>query len=94
MAVPSYLQTYLASYNLSGLDVEKDKQLIITEILNKGDQRAYEWLYKTYSTKEVQEIVKKPIRGMWLESSLRYWLKMFNLKLDQQEFEKSVININ
>lgn len=94
MSVPSFLQTYLASYDLSGLDVKIDKNLIITEILNKGNKEAYSWLYENYSKSDIQEVISKPTRGMWLKGILQYWLKMFNLTLNKHQFEKAELNIN
>ena len=94
MALPKFLQTYLASYDLSGLDTERDKELIITEILNKGDEKALRWLTKTYSKSDVKKIISSPIRGMWFKSTLGYWLRIFGLELAPKDFEKSVINLN
>lgn len=94
MAVPKFLQTYLASYDLSGLDVRRDRDIIITEILNKGDQEAVNWLYQNYSKQDVRNIIRKPIKGMWLKSVLQYWLKIFDLRLNDEKFNEAIININ
>ena len=40
MSILSFLQTYLASYDLSRMDTERDKEIIITEILNEQP-----WVY-------------------------------------------------
>src|SRR3972149_1171276 len=40
MALPSFLQGCLASYDLKKIDEKRDKKIIITEILNKGDDIA------------------------------------------------------
>lgn len=94
MAIPKFLQPCLASYDLSKLDARSDKRLIITEVLNKGDFKDLKWLGNTYSKKEIKEVVNSPTRGMWLRSTLSYWLRIFNLKPNNQDFEKSIININ
>lgn len=93
MALPQFLQPYLASYNLSKMDQERDKRTIITEVLNKGDDQAIEWLGKTYTKQEIKEIVSDPTRGMWLKSTLTYWLKIFGIKLPKNVFEKAIINL-
>ncbi len=94
MAVPKFLQPHLASYDLSKLNIERDKDLIVTEVLNKGDEKALKWLVGAYSKSDVRQIVSSPIRGMWLKGTLKYWLKIFNLKLNPKTFEDSVINLN
>jgi len=70
MALPKFLQPYLASYDLSELDIKKDRELIITELLNKGDSRALSWLGKTCSQKEIKEVIGEEL-GEKLISSWR-----------------------
>ena len=57
MGVPKFLQSSLASYDLSRIDVKKDKEIIITEVLNKGDGKALNWLAKNYTKNEIKLIV-------------------------------------
>ena len=94
MAIPKFLQSSLASYDVSKLDMEKDKDLIITEILNKGDENALKWITSNYSEKDVKQIISSPIKGSWLKKTLEYWLKIFDIKLDKRTFKNSVINLN
>jgi hypothetical protein len=89
--LPDLLQPYLASYNLRELSIRKDKELIITSILNKGDQKALDWLAKTYTRKEILNIVKKPKKGFWHKDVLQYWLRIFGIKLSKPDFRKSLI---
>lgn len=93
MALPKFLQPYLASYDLAKLDVKRDKKLIITQVLNKGNYPALQWLGRTYSRKEIKEAITSPTPGMWLKSTLSYWLKIFNLKLDKKTFNQAVLNL-
>ena len=94
MAVPKFLQSSLASYNLVNLDVKRDKDIIITEVLNKGDEDALAWLTKNYTKKEVKEVVENPVRGMWLKNTLGYWLKIFGINGSDKKFERAVLNLN
>ena len=93
MALPSFLQPYLASYDLKKMGRQRDKKIIITEILNKGDDTAIKWLGKNYTQEEIRAVVASPIRGMWLSEILTYWLKIFGLKLPEDVFKKAVINL-
>ena len=94
MALPSFLQGCLASYDLKKIDEKRDKKIIITEILNKGDDIAIRWLGQNYTQNEIKEAVRSPIRGMWLSSVLRYWLAIFDIKIPQDVFQKATINLN
>lgn len=94
MAIPKFLQPYLASYELSSLDIEKDKDVIITEILNKGDGKALFWLAKTYTQEELREVVSSPIRGLWMKSVLKYWQRILDINIPQDKFKKAILDLN
>ena len=91
--LPQFLQPCLASYDLRELDLKEDKRLIITQVLNKGNDEDLRWLGKNYSKKEIKETITSPIRGMWLEKVLSYWQKIFNLNLSKETFNRAVLNL-
>lgn len=94
MSVPKFLQPYVPSYNASDLSIERDKDLLITQVLNKGDDGAVKWLFKTYSAAEIRRFVRNPIRGMWHRRSLNYWEKILAVKIPDFNFELAVIELN
>ena len=94
MALPAFLQPYLASYDLKKMSQKRDKKLIITEILNKGDDVAIKWLGQNYTLEEIKAVVASPTRGMWLANVLRYWLAIFDIKLSKDNFKSALINLN
>lgn len=94
MGLPRFLQSCFPSYALASLNKTKDKKLIITQVLNYGTGREIEWLGKNYSKKEIKEVIRFPASGMWMKSVLLYWLKLFDVKLNRDNFNKAVINLN
>lgn len=88
--LPKFLQRALWSYNLKALDKEKDKRLIITQVLNYGNLRDVRWLLNQYSDKEVKEVVADPDRGLWLELVLNFWTKIYNIHLDPVTYEDAI----
>jgi hypothetical protein len=78
--IPKFIQPYLWSYDLKKIDLKKDKERIITNILNLGDRKATKWLFKQYSKEEIKEIIKNPLPGEWNEKSLNYWSFILNVK--------------
>lgn len=94
MALPQFLQPYLASYDLRYLDKNQDKKLVITEILNKGGEWALGWLGKNYSQAEIKKAVSSPTRGMWMKSTLDYWLKYFNIKIPKFNYELAILSLD
>lgn len=94
MALPIFLQPCLASYNLKHLNKKHDRQIIITEILNKGDDVAIKWLGKNYTLEEIKKVVASPTRGMWFPGILDYWLKILDVKVPKGVSERATINLS
>lgn len=94
MSVPKFLQPYVQSYDVSDLSIERDKDLLITQVLNKGDDSAVKWLFKTYSIPVIRKFVRNPTRGMWYRKSLNYWAKILDVKIPKFNFELAVIELN
>ncbi|PIP57433.1 hypothetical protein COX03_03160 [Candidatus Woesebacteria bacterium CG22_combo_CG10-13_8_21_14_all_39_10] len=92
--IPGFLQPYLASYELSNLDPQRDRKLIITEVLNKGDGKALEWLTQNYSKKDIEKVVSFPTKGMWLNTNLDYWLRIFDAKISKTDYKNAIINFS
>lgn len=94
MALPNFLQPSLASYDLSKMDKKRDKETIITDVLNKGDGQDLEWLCKTYTKKEISAVVASPRRGMWFKEILTYWQKILDVKIPRFKRELAYINMD
>lgn len=94
MSVPSYLQSSLWSYDLSTLDLHKDARLIITQVLNYGDERQLRWLFATYDAETIREVLLRPSRGVWIREKLRKWLARFHLMTDPLLFESAVMDLH
>ncbi len=95
MSVPSFLQPYLASYDLTKLNKDDPNVTveIITNILNLGDNNAVRWLFDNYTLSEIRNVVKNPKRGVWNEESFNYWKNI--LKLDDiHGYDSAILNIN
>lgn len=93
MKIPKFLQSVLWSYELDQLDLEEDKNIIITQILNCGDWQDLKWLLSVYSENDIREVVANPRRGTWFPKALNFWLTMFDLKLPKEVIEKAVIKL-
>ncbi|MEK7525846.1 MAG: hypothetical protein AAB546_00005 [Patescibacteria group bacterium] len=94
--VPNFLQPYLASYNLTKLDISDpgvDRE-IITEVLNRGDKKAVRWVFSKFSNPIIKSAIKNPAPGTWLESSLSYWQKILGVSLSDKKFREGVLNLN
>jgi len=67
MGLPKFLQPCFPSWDVKNLNKVKDKKLIITQILNYGTEKDLEWLTKAYSKKDLEQVISKPSKGVWLK---------------------------
>jgi hypothetical protein len=76
MKISNFLKPFLWSYNLKKLDLEKNKEKIIFNILNFGNKKATDWLFKFYSKKEIIKIFNKTKINLW-QKNLIIFGKLF-----------------
>jgi hypothetical protein len=77
MKIPNFLRPFLWSYDLKKLDLEENKEKIIFNILNFGNKKATDWLFKVYSKKEIIQIFKKIKPRLWQRRSYNFWKIIF-----------------
>jgi hypothetical protein len=92
--LPEFLKPYFWSYDLDKLDKEKNYKLIITQVLNYGDELAEKWINNNYPQDVIREVVTHPTRGMWWRDKLRRWLNYFGAEIDPMFFEAAIWEIN
>ena len=78
--IPSYIHPFLWSYNISQLDLSRDKKRIITNVLNLGTFEATRWLFKTYSHNDLENAIINPLPGEWSKKSLNFWSLVLDIK--------------
>ena len=78
--IPSYIHPFLWSYDVSKMDLNKNKKRIITNVLNLGTARATDWLFETYNKKDIKSAITNPFPGEWNKKSLNFWSVVLNVK--------------
>lgn len=91
--LPGFLQSVLWSYDLKQMDLEEDKEIIITQVLNYGDWKDLKWLYSVYSEDDIKEVVSHPRRGLWFEKVLNFWEIMLGIRLPKKVRQKAIFRI-
>ena len=96
MPLPKFLESFLPSYDISQMDLRDlyDKKLIIEAVLNRGTTKEIKWLFRTYSLREIKNVLKNPSRGCWDERVLNYWLNIFGVKLPPIIYEMAILDLN
>ena len=78
--IMDFWKPFLWSYDVDKMDIEKDKERIITNVLNSGTHEATKLLFKVYPVKEVSKVLKNPLPGEWNKKSLNFWSLMLRIK--------------
>lgn len=79
MTFPPAVRACLWSYDIGALDLERDKTLIITNVLNHGTKEATDWLFAQYASPLVSSVIQKPLSGRWDKKSLALWSLIFGV---------------
>ena len=74
---PRSVATCLWSYDQDAIDLRRDKDVIIFQVLNYGTMEAVDWLFSTYSKTEILDAFVKTIASAWFKRSLVFWETMF-----------------
>ena len=83
MNIPRELQGILWSRDVSNLDLEKDKNYIIHQVLMYGTLKQIEWLKSVYSKEEIEkEFAEKP-RKLYTKSGFNF-IKNYILGISKQ----------
>jgi len=92
--IPKKMKWLFWSYNINSLNLKKDKDYIITQALNYGTWEDVQWLFRVYPEREIVKVIKIPSRGLWFEKVLNFWLKIFNIKLKKNIYQKALIALH
>jgi hypothetical protein len=92
--IPKFLKSVFWSYNIEDLDLKRDKELIITQVLNHGDWQKLKWLYSVYSDKDIKKVVSHPRRGLWFERTLNFWETVLNIHIPKKIRQKAIFNLH
>ena len=85
ITVPQSMRPFLWSYDMTRIDMVKDKKRIITNILNLGTKEATDWLFSAFDKKDICEAVLNPLPGEWSKKSLHFWAFALGVKAGSTE---------
>lgn len=91
--LPKSFQRILWSYDIDKMDIKEDKKEIITQTLNYGRWEDLNLLYKLYPEEDIKEVISHPRRGVWFEKVLNFWTRMYNIKLEEDVYERAIFRL-
>lgn len=91
--LPKAFQRILWSYEIKKMDIERDKKEIITMVLNYGTWDDLKLLQKIYTEDDIKKIISRPQRGVWFEKVLNFWIKLLDVRIDEDTYEKAILRM-
>ena len=91
--IPKKMKWLFWSYDINSLNLKNDKDYIITHALNYGVWEDIKWLFRVYPEREIVKVIENPSRGLWFEKVLNFWVKIFDIKLKKNIYQKALINL-
>ncbi len=71
--IPQAVKNCLWSYEVDKLDLKENRNLIVFNVLNFGNEEAVNWLFENYDESEIISIAKITPKTAWSPKSLNYW---------------------
>ncbi len=78
--IPKLVHPFLWSYDISKLDMERDKKRIITNVLNAGTTQATDWLFSVFKKEDILATIRNPLPGEWNKKSLHFWALVLDIQ--------------
>jgi len=88
--IPKKMKWLFWSYDINSLDLEIDKDYIISQVLNYGTWEDLKWLFKVYRKRDIKNIVKNPKRGIWFKKVLNFWTTIFDISLKKNILKRAI----
>ncbi|MDO8570255.1 MAG: hypothetical protein Q7R97_01570 [Candidatus Daviesbacteria bacterium] len=79
--LPAFLEKYFWDVKFNEIDPEENAQYVIARILQKGDEKAINWLFKNYSKELIKEVVV--VRRGFSPKTANFWASL--LKIDKRK---------
>jgi hypothetical protein len=77
---PKFIEPYLWFSDTKTIDLKKDYIRIILNVLNIGDKKATDWLFKQYSKTRIKQVILSyGAKGELSDKSLNYWTLLLNI---------------
>jgi len=92
--IPENVAPCLWSYDIDNIDLKKDKEIIITQVLNYGDADRIKWLYSVYTQEDIKKVVLDPRRGRWFEKVLNFWEVILKIKVPEEKKERAIFKLD
>jgi hypothetical protein len=84
--LPQGVAKYLWSSDLSRINLKKNRERIILNVLNLGDRAETDWLFQHYPSEVITDAVMRHGSGELSPKSLNYWC--FLLEIKKQKISK------
>jgi hypothetical protein len=87
MILPDSIQDLI---HYAKVDYEKDKNIVITTVFNRGSIEDIRWVLKNYKREDLERNVRNAMKGMWDKRSLELFSGFLDINIDYSVKEKAI----
>lgn len=91
--IPKSMEWLYWSYDPKSLNLDADREYIVTQVLNYGEWENVQWLFRVYSREEIIEVIRNPQRGSWFQNVLNYWQTICGIKIRKDTAAKDIMDV-
>ncbi|MDD5528295.1 MAG: hypothetical protein PHO56_05005 [Patescibacteria group bacterium] len=85
---PKFIKPFLWSADFNKIDLQRDSDRIILNLLNNGTKKATDWLFNYYPEKKIKKaVINHGAKGELSAKSLNYWALV--LKINPRQLAKN-----
>lgn len=77
-SLPTNFKPYFWSFDFEKLDIQKNKQTIILQILSYGNIKEWSQVFQIYGANQVEEVFKNSKIDNWNKKSYNFWKMKFS----------------
>ena len=77
--IPKRLQILFPEYDVTVLNAVRDRGVVISRVLDRGDRRSLRWLFRRFRPREIRAVVRADGARLLSPKSLRLWSLFFRV---------------
>jgi len=78
--IPKTMEPFFQEYDFDSLNLQSDRELIISRTLESGTKKELTWLFKTYSTQEIIKFIQERGYRALSVQAFNFWCVVLEIK--------------
>lgn len=85
--LPSWLAPLFPEYDIENVHLDRDADLILSRLLDRGDGRAARWVLRHFTKNQRRDFLRRQGRRLLSKRSLGFWCWLWNTPVPRENVE-------